>query len=480
MVNYKLKTIIKMPLIGLLFFSFIVSSLTMAAQKNVRVIYSENKEINDETFYFRAYRGEELWINIRPEMKNENKGTIHTIKNVKLYRQNADEAFQHIIDKNDVGEFNFKITVPSDGIYTLVIQRGGMKKFTAELTVHCDNENGTSDFVERKAVMVQVPDTVHSYQADSVIYDYMRVSTPQIKQQRTPQYTEDQIFMDIAYALRIDNKFVIPIVMPQEILTDYKISKSIEWGFTISVGDEVYKALQKKVGQIATMAIDAGVGKAMSGTADATGAISKTQKTYEVFDKASTANAIAGISGDIGTQTGNETTVVVSDGVQVITGFTGLSELAGQAIGSFIPKIEDQVIYKILTQPEYEKYITGQAYTVLQEGKNGYAQGKFEIRDHRMNYYLIIENERGTSGGFWDVAESIGKTILSQYVYTNVKVYVKRKVEVTYDKGYYENSFYPLYNPKWNHTENITSKNVVMFVEDVKPQYKVLNATNIY
>lgn len=159
-------------------------------------------------------------------------------------------------------------------------------------------------------------------------------------------------------------------------------------------------ALQKKVGQIATLAIDAGVGKAMSGTQDAVGAVSKTQKTYQVFDKASTANAIAGISGDIGKASDTKEITVTSESVQVITGFTGLSELVGQQIGSFIPRIEDKIIYKVLTQPEYQKLLAGEAYTTLQEGKNGYAQGKFEIRDHRMNYYIVIENERSSAGGF--------------------------------------------------------------------------------
>lgn len=458
----------------------LLTPILVVAQENVRVIYHETKEINDETFYVRAYKGEELWIDINPEMKNDKKGITYTFKNLKVYRQNADDAFQYIVDKTDIGEFHIKITVPSDGIYTVVFDRGGIKKFSTELVIYSNTDRRTGGFVDRTAVMVQVPDTVHIYTPDSVIYDYMRVCNPQIKTQRTPQYTEDQIFMDVAYALRINNKFAIPIVLPQEILTDYKIAKSIEWGFTISVGDEVYKALQAKVAQIATAAISAGVGKAMSGTKNATGTVTKTQKAYQVFDGASNADAIAGITGDIGSQTGNETVADVSEGVQIITGFTALSELPGQAIGSFIPKIEDQVIYKILTQPEYQKYIAGQPYTTLQEGKNGYAQGKFEIRDHRMNYYLIIENERGTGGGFWDVAESIGKTILSQYVYTNIKVYVKRKVEVSYDKGYYENAFYPVYNPIWNHTENITSKTIVIFEEDVKPQYKTLNATNIY
>ncbi|MDD3685917.1 MAG: hypothetical protein PHE56_04030 [Bacteroidales bacterium] len=459
---------------------FILIFLNIFSQKSMRVVYSEVKEIKNDVFHFRAYKGEELWIHIKPEIKNEKKNTRYSFNNVKLFRQNADDAFQYIIDKNDVEELSFKINVPSDGIYTLIFDRGGLKNFITELSVHCDIENVSGGVIERKAVMVEVPDTVHIYSADSVIYDYLRVCTPKIKQQRTPQYTEDQIFIDIAYALRIDNKYVIPVVLPQEILTDYKIAKSIEWGFTLSVGDEVYKALQKKVGQIATLAIDAGVGKAMSGAQDATGAVSKSQKAYEVFDKASTANAIAQISGDVGEASSNETVTVVSDGVQVITGFTALSDIAGQAIGSLVPKIEDQVIYKIFTQPEYEKYIAGQPCTALMEGKNGFAKGKFEIRDHRMNYYIVIENERSTGGGFWDVAESIGKTILSQYVYTNVKVFVKRKVEVTYDKGFYETSFYPLYNPKWNHSENITSKTVVMFEEELKPQYKILNTTNIY
>lgn len=114
----------------------------------------------------------------------------------------------------------------------MAFDRGGLKNLSTKLTILCDSEKSSGEILERKAVMVDVPDTVHIYTADSVIYDYIRTCTPQIKQQHTPQYTEDQIFMDVAYALIIDNKYVIPIVLPQEILTHNKIAKSIEWSFT--------------------------------------------------------------------------------------------------------------------------------------------------------------------------------------------------------------------------------------------------------
>ncbi|MBN2663905.1 MAG: hypothetical protein JXR68_09680, partial [Bacteroidales bacterium] len=190
--------------------------------------------------------------------------------------------------------------------------------------------------------------------------------------------------------------------------------------------------------------------------------------------------AVAGITGDIGSSTGNEPVTVSSDVVQTITGFTGLSDVAGSAIGSMMPKIEDEIIYKVMTQQEYQKYRNGEPYTVIQQGQGCYAQGEFDLKNANQIYYLVIENERSTSGGFWDVAQSMGKTMLSQYVYANLKVFVQRKVEVTYDKGYYENTYENLTNPNWTHTQDISSKNAVIFLEDVKPYYTQLNSSNIY
>lgn len=462
---------------------FLFGIFNSFAQTVPVTVINETLEIKDNVFHIRAYKGDILNINIQTELKNEKKAKYYELNNVIVYKQNASDAFQYIINKSNVSKLDVNLVVPSDGIYTIVFDRGGLTNFTTALFVQRNALNDSTANLNKQAVMVSIPDTVHNYTEYQETYDYIRTATPYITKQRTPQYTEDQIFFDVSYAMRIDNIYAIPIVMPVEIMSDYKIAKSIKWGFFLSVSDEVYKALQAKVGDVATAAIDVGVGKAMSGKVDdATGVVNKSsiQKGYDIFDQASTANAIAGITGDIGSSTDNEPVTVSSDVVQTITGFTGLSETAGSAIGSLMPKIEDEIIYKVMTQQEYKKYRNGEPYTVIQQGKGCYAQGEFDLRNPNQVYYLVIENERSTSGGFWDVAQSVGKTMLSQYVYTNLKVFVQRKVEVTYDKGYYENTYKNLTNPNWSHTQEISSKNAVIFLEDIKPYYTQLNSNNIY
>jgi hypothetical protein len=448
------------------------------SQSNPIVVLDQLMDIRDEVMHVRAYKGEVLWIHIKTEERGGKR--TNTLNNVKIFRQNASEEFQYIADKNDVDELSIRIPVPSDGIYTVVFSRGGLRRFMTNIVFQRDPVHSNPSNIERNAVLVNIPDTIHNYTTINEVYDHVRISTPKTKKERTPQFYEDQIFMDVAYALRIDNKYVIPVQMPLEILTEFKMAKSVEWGFTISVGDEVYKALQKRVAQVATASLEAGVGKALSGTKDATGTVKKTETAWEVFDKAATVNATAGITGDIGDQTDSKGLVVASDAVQVITGFTGLTELAGNKIAGFTPKISDKVKYEVLTQTEYRKYLNNEPYSTLAKGNNGYAQGSFEITNHRENYYIIIENGRTTSGGTLETLKSLGKTVLSQYVYTSVKVFVKRNTEVTYDKGYFENTFSPVTNPKYVHTQQVNTKQVVIFEDELVPYYQIINRNNIY
>lgn len=461
---------------------FVMGFVNLYGQVPVTVI-NGNYEIKDNVFHIRAYTGDILHINIQTELKNEKRAKYYEYNNVRIFRENASDDFQYIVDKKDVSKIDVNLNIPSDGIYTIVFDRGGVSNFSTNLFVQRLALNDSMANLNKKAVLVSIPDTVHNYTQGQDVYDYVRTATPFVEKQRTPQYTEDQIFMDVSYAMRIDNKYAIPIIMPIEIMTDYKIAKSIKWGFFLSVSDEVYKALQDKVGDVASAAIGAGVGKAMSGKADdVTGVVDKNtiQKGYDVFDKASTANAIAQIGEDAGELASEQTTVVSSDVVQTVTGFTGLTDVAGSAIGSLMPKIEDEIIYKVMTEQEYHKYRNGEAYTVLQEGHGCYAQGEFDLRNPNQIYYIVIENERSTDGDFWDVAQSIGKTMLSQYVYTNLKVFVQRKVEVTYSKGYYENTYEELTNPTWTHTQDVSSKKAVIFSDQVKPYYTQLISNNIY
>ncbi len=461
----------------------VFASITIFAQTVPVTLMNQTLEIKQETYYIRAYKGDVLKINIQTELKNEKKGTYYELNNVTIYRENASDNFQHIINKDNVSKIDANIIIPSDGIYTVVIDRGGMKNFTTNLFFQRIAKDATSAKLNRKAIMVTIPDTTNIYTEGTEVYDYIRTSTPNTKTQHTPQYKEDQIFIDVSYALRINNKYVIPIRMPIEIMTNYKIAKTIKWGFMLTVSDEVYKALQKKVGQVATAAFDAGIGKAMSGKIDPnTGDVIGTTVTkgYTIFDNASTVNAIAGITGDVASQTGTEPVTQGSDAVQTITGFTGLTEVAGSAIGNMMPRIEDEVKYQVLTAQEYKKMLAGQPYTALKKGHGCYAQGEFDVRNPDDVYYLIIENERSTGGDFWDVAQAVGKTVLSQYVYTNVKVFVQRKVEVTYDKGYYDNTFVEVTNPTWTHTQDVTTKKQVIFEDQIKPYYQKISSPNIY
>lgn len=464
---------------------FLFCIISAYSQPAIITLINEDFEIKNnqnDIMHIRAYKGDVLSVKIQTEVRNEKKDNYFELNNVKIFRQNADDFFQHIVDKNDVSSLDVNIVVPSNGIYTLQFERGGMRNFKTNILVQRQPETEQTARLDNKAVLVSVPDTIHKYVKDSVAYDYIRTSTPFTKKQRTPQYLEDQIFMDVSYALRINNIYTIPIQLPYEIMTDYKIAKSVKWGFMLSVSDEVYKALKKKVASVATAAIDAGVGKAMSGKTDELGNVSKNtlQKGYDIFDKASTANSIAGITGDAAEVSKNKNVEVASDVVKTITGFTGLSEVAGEKIADFVPKISDEVKYKILNTAQYRNFIKGENYDVLQSGKGSYAQGEFEVKNPNEVFYLVVENGRSTSGDFFDVAKNIGKTVLSQYVYTNIKIFVQRKVEVTYDKGYFETSLIPVNNARWLHTSDVTYKNVIMFEDEIKPYYKRLNTPKIY
>ncbi len=467
----------------ILFLSFISVNALFSQQTKVSVI-DKNAEIKNEVFYIRANKGDILRFNMQTEAKNEKNGKYYDLKNVKIYRQLANEEWQYIIDKDDVSSFkNLDIKVPSNGVYTLIIDRGGMTKFNTELKVDRIPENDSLALVKRKAIMVEVPDTIHTYTKDSVIYDYVRVSTPYLKKDTTQPFYEDQIFIDRAYALRMDNKYTIPIVLPLELYNQYKKQKSVKWGFFISVSDEVYKALQKKVVEVASAGVDAGVGKMMSGKTDAaTGLVNKNsvQKAYEVFDKASTANEVAGIAGDASSLANFKEGEQISNAVATITGFSGLTEVALNKAADFIPKIEDQIIYKVISMKEYDKYLANLPYSCLQQGKGCYVSGTFNVDDPNEIFYLIIENERKTSGSALGVLETVGKTVLSQYVYLSLKVFVQKETVITYDNGYYNRQLVEMYNPKWLYKQEVTYKQCVIFEDEVQPYYKVLNSNNIY
>lgn len=462
-----------------------IAIFTAFSQKVPVNIINKTEEIKLEVFNIRAYKTDVLKINIQTELKNEKKGIFYELKNVKVYRQDANQDWQYIIDKKNVTNLDAEIIVPSDGIYTVIIDRGGMKKFNTTLFVQRLAKDQTTANLNKKAIRVSIPDTTHTYTQKTEVYDHIRTATPYTKQEYMPQYEEDQIFMDVSYAMRIDNIYTIPIQIPYEIMTDYKKAKSIKWGFIVSVSDEVYKALQAKVAELATEAIGAGVGKACSGKVNSeTGELieGSVSKGYKVFDNASTVNAVAGITGDVGEASGSETTTVASDAVKTMTAFTGLTELAGETIGSWVPKIEDEIKYQILDKENYQKMINKEPFRSIDKGygQGCYLSGEFDVKNPNDIYYLVLENERSTGGSFWDVAESIGKTMLSQYVYLNVKVFVQRKVQVKYDKGYYKTTFQDVTNPTWYHKEEPTTKNQIIFEDEYKPYYQQLKSPTIY
>ncbi len=472
------KTILSIILLANIFSLFAQDTI-----KSV-IAYETNGEIKNSIVHIRALKGDKLIIYLQTEAKNAKKDKYYDLNVFRLYRQFADQDFQYIIDKTDVSNIeNLELKVPSDGIYTFQITRGGMKKFNTHFKIERKAENSENVVINKKAMMVEIPDTIHTYTNDSVVYDYVRQSIPKIRKDTTRPYYEDQIFMDRAYALRAGNKYAIPIVMPMELWSTYKKSKSVKWGFMISVSDNVYKALQGKVSDIASAGVSKGVGKMMSGKVDkVTGQVQKSgkSKAYKVFDKASEANAWAGIAGDVGEVSGSEKVEGGGDAVATITGFTGLSDVAGGKIAGFVPKIEDKVKYKVLSQSQYKNYINKQSYSTLKKGTEGFVTAEFPLNNPNDVYYLIIENERNYDGGALDVLETIGKNMLSQYVYLSVKVYVQRETVVTYDKGYFERALYKLFNPVWHYEQTVNKTTRVIWEDEMKPYYRALRSSNIY
>lgn len=439
--------------------------------QNTNVTLYDKSEVAYDLYYFRAYKGDILWFNIQTELKNEKKGTYNELNNIQVYKQPLWDEKVEIINKNDVSKLDIKINVPTDAIYTLRINDGNNKKWKTSVFVQRIAKNDSTAKLNKKTYLVSVPDTLHYYSETKQVLDYKRIATPFIKEDTMPKYNEEQVFIDVAYALRIDNEFVIPISLPLEIEHDFKRAKSVQWGFTISVGNEVYKALQGKMSSVITGALNIGVGKIMSGPADDLGKVDKNkiQAGYEIFDKLSTANAVAGITGDIGDQTKSNKVVVTSNVVQTVTGFTGLTDLAGQKLGSFAPKITDKVRYRVYNSEEYAKYINKQPAQPMIQGNNGSATALFDISDPNKVYYLVIENDRKS-----DTWSGVGKTLLSQYVYLNVKVFVNHEITSKYNKGYYENTYEPVYIPAWDYKQEVKTQNYIIFEEQLKPYYKIL------
>ncbi len=463
----------------------LVSNLFSQVLDSIKML-DINQEIKEDLFHFRTNKGDILSINITPEFKNEKKGTRYDLKTVRFFRQFSNQEFQYIAEKKDAEQYSIQIMVPSDGIYSLYIDRGGSKKFNTAVTVYRTPKDEASKEVKRNAVMVSIPDTLHIYTKDSLMNDYIRVSTPFVKKDTIPKYKEDQIFLDVAYALRIGNDYAIPIHIPYELYTLSKRATSVKWGFILTVGNEVYEGLKNKMAQVATAAIDMGVGKAMSGGKKVDGAIdvatntSKIKKGYDVFDKAATANAVAGISGDVAEASNIKAVTNESKGASAVTAFTGLSESAGNALAQFAPRIEDKVHWKLMSHEEYKKYLSNQPYN-CKKGTDGYVRDSVIIKDPNELYYLVIENERDIKGkSFVKDLESIGKTILSQYVYVTLKVWVQREVLEIRDLGYYENTLYPVYKTKWNYKQTYSRGINVVFEDEVLPYYTVLNNKNIY
>jgi hypothetical protein len=72
---------------------------------------------------------------------------------------------------------------------------------------------------------------------------------------------------------------------------------------------------------------------------------------------------------------------------------------------------------------------------------------------------------------------AIGKTVLSQYVYLSVKVWVKNEVHQAVDVGNYKVETIPLKNPVYSEDVKVSSIPRVVYEDQVKPWYRVLGTT---
>jgi hypothetical protein len=366
----------------------LISIITFSQETGAIKVIEINEEIKDQTFHIRTNKGDVLWVKIAPELR-ERRGT-NSLKSVVLYRQFSEQNFQHIISKSDVEEIDVKINVPSDGIYTLIIERGGMRKFNTAISVYRTPKSEATAQV-RKAVHVIEFDTTYTYIRDSVVYDYIRRSIPYVEHKKdTIKFEEELIFMDIAYALRIGNQYSIPIVIPRGYTNAYKKTTPIEWGFVVSVGDEVYKALQGFVADVTTEAINMGAGKVLSSGSKETASLA--QKSYTVFEHASTANQVAEITGDVSELQNSEKGSKGSEVVATVTSFTTFTGKAGDQLAKLTPKISDKVKWNVVP-------VSGGSLGVpIANGTNGYVAKSYKVQDIEQVYRLEIKNERDVKG----------------------------------------------------------------------------------
>lgn len=465
---------------------FSITQQSFSQSEKIQLV-KMNNQVKNETFHLRVNKGDILFIGVKTDFTNSKQKNQHKLDSVKFYRQSADAYLdnfneQMIINRTLVDNINQEIFIPETGIYTLEV-KNNRGRYNVAYDIYRIPASESSRNVKR-AVAVSIPDTVIKSFIINQKYDYIRTAIPYRTEVKVPSYYNDQILLDLNFALRPNQKFSVPIRMPEQINSELKKSQTVKWGFTITVGDEISKAFSKKLVEVASAGITAGAGKLVAGRPDKITGVVKDgalQKTWSLYETLSTANELAEIGKDVGEISKNEKLEKSSDITANITGFTGLSDLAAEKITVNVPKIKDDISYEIYIHEEYAKLSRGEPATALQKGKGGYITGLFDVKNPNEIYYLVIENNRKVTGWNMSSVETIGKGMLSQYVYTSLRVFTQEKIDITLPNIEYNTSFEPVTNTI-HHNLITPQKDIfrVVYEDQVKPNYKVLSNITIY
>lgn len=472
--------------IFIIILSFSFSKESFSQLEKIQLI-KKNNQVQNETFHLRVNKGDILFIGIKTDYTNSKKKNQHKLDTVKFYRQSADAFLddfneQMIINRSLVENINQEIFIPEEGIYTLEV-RNNRGRYNVEYDIYRIPASEATRNV-RRAVAVLIPDTIMKSYTINQKYDYIRTASPYRTEVKVPTYLNDQILLDLNFALRPDQRYTVPFRMPQQTKTDLKKSQTVKWGFSITVGNEISKAFSKKLVEVASAGVTAGAGKLVAGRPDKITGVVKDgalQKTWSLYETLSTANELAEIGKDVGEISENKKLENTSEVTAKITGFTGLSDLAAEKTTVSVPKIKDDISYEVYIHEEYAKLSRGEPATALQKGKGGYITGLFDVKNPNEIYYLVIENNRKVTGWNLSSVETIGKGMLSQYVYTSLRVFTQEKIDITLPNIEYNTSFEPLFNTI-HHNLITPQKDIfrVVFENQVETNYKIVNSSNIY
>lgn len=480
-----------------LFLCFFMGTIAIGQAQPV-TIYKESlvapKGHREHIPLFTATKGDIIHVNV---VVNEKRKTISLAIN-------QHPGCLEIARYDKLNNLAHEFVVPADGVYEINYV-GAKAEFDIEVT-RTPGPGSPANF-SREFTFVCQPDTLHH----SEFYDHAvghNISIlPKVESVQTKELTMSEVVMDASFALEPGMTDFLNIDIPGTRTDKYKKQELLSWSITLTVGDEVYRALAGKV----TDGLTAGFGKVLGAMASRGGGSGgKSQKdasdymnSYEFVDdigkeksKFENATEVLELSGEgitvlgEGTAHEGETAVagkavesiayVVESGgikgaavdfasnkVQDMVGIElpSISGVAGNVAGAITPKVKDKVRLII------EDYDNNNA--VIENCSTGFHVKTYKVAPNKRNlmYLVKVKNERGVIDG---------KNFLTAYVYGNLKIEANYKITEYRDVIRYDRFETPVMTNDFRTWYDVKHHYKIIFKDQLRPYFNEISEVGYF